>query len=285
MRILRALAAVLFAGIATAASAAPPLWEVSDADSRIWLFGSVHVLPKDLNWHTPALGQIVAKATKVYFEADVGIAGQIAVTMKALAGGFKATQDWFDQLTWFQQMEVMQAARTLGVPIAQVKGFDPWLSESILDEKSMEKLGYHSALGVDTLLQAVLPKEKKAYFETINGQLELFAAQPMAGQISRLIGSLEHFDGLSDSLKTMVDTWSAGDVEALAKAISDDPTAGESFAQVMILDRNKAWLPTIEGLLKSNEQDLIVVGSGHLAGNGSVVDLLAKDGFTVKRIQ
>jgi len=128
---------------------------------RIWLFGSVHVLPEDVTWRTSALDQIVAKATKVYFEADIGVLGQMSIMAKMLTGGFKTAQPWMDRLTYLQHAEVESLAKSLNVPMAQLAGFDPWLAESILEEKSMEKLGYQPALGVDTLLQAILPRIRR----------------------------------------------------------------------------------------------------------------------------
>ena len=59
----------------------------------------------------------------------------------------------------------------------------------------------------------------------------------------------------------------------------------ETFTKNLLTNRNANWVTAIEGLLKDNHDDLIVVGAGHLAGDGSVVDLLAKAGFTVQRIQ
>src|SRR5882724_11015481 len=221
MRPLHALAALLFAGIATAATAAPPLWEVGDGDSHVWLFGSVHVLPKEVSWRTQALDDIVVKSTKVYFEADIGILGQTSIMLKMLLGGFKATQPWIGQLTPDQQAEVEHAAQSLGVSMDQLEGFDPWLAESILDEKSMEKLGYLPALGVDGTLQGELPKDKKAYFETVSGQFALFAKQPFSDQIMRLLASVDHMDDLPDSLSKMVGAWSTGDVDALAQSVPE----------------------------------------------------------------
>ena len=59
----------------------------------------------------------------------------------------------------------------------------------------------------------------------------------------------------------------------------------QDLTQTLVLNRNQNWVATIEGLLRDNHKDLIVVGAGHLAGPGSVIDLLAKAGFTVQRIQ
>ena len=38
------------------------MWEVRDGDSAIRLFGSVHMLPPDLQWRTPALEDAIARS-------------------------------------------------------------------------------------------------------------------------------------------------------------------------------------------------------------------------------
>jgi uncharacterized protein YbaP (TraB family) len=115
--------------------------------------------------------------------------------------------------------------------------------------------------------------------------MALLGADPLDKQVQRLMVTV---DGIADLPKQMADmtaAWVAGDTEALGKQIEDDPTMDESFTQALVLDRNGNWLKSIEGLLADNHQDLIVVGAGHLAGDGSLVDLLGTAGFTVKRIQ
>src|SRR5690242_15993892 len=53
------------------AAAAPALWRVSDADSQIYLFGTLHVLTPDARWRTPLYDAVLAKAGTVWFEADL----------------------------------------------------------------------------------------------------------------------------------------------------------------------------------------------------------------------
>ena len=53
-----AAALALFAGTATAEArtpeARPALWAVSDTDTTIYLFGTIHLLPKDIDWRGAA---------------------------------------------------------------------------------------------------------------------------------------------------------------------------------------------------------------------------------------
>jgi uncharacterized protein len=47
----------------------------------------------------------------------------------------------------------------------------------------------------------------------------------------------------------------------------------------VLVARNRKWIPKIEALLKEDKNYLIIVGTGHLVGAGSVIDLLKKDGI------
>ncbi len=169
--------------------------------------------------------------------------------------------------------------------MAQLGGFPPWLAEATIEEKIIEKQGYDPALGVDMVLQGELPKERKAYFETVSSQLKLLAQDSEDRQIERLMTTVDTIATLPGQLDDMAASWADGNTDQLATQLSADPTMDQAFTQSLVLDRNSNWVTTIESLLAGNHQDLIVVGAGHLAGAGSVVDLLAKAGFTVQRIQ
>jgi len=95
---LRALAALLFIGAPVAAEAAPALWQVSDADSSVWLFGSIHVLPPSVTWRTPTFDEVLKKADQVYFEADIGPLGQFGLILQSLTLGFAAHDPWLDKV-------------------------------------------------------------------------------------------------------------------------------------------------------------------------------------------
>ena len=79
-RSLAALGIPLLLATAPAASAAstapaarPALWKVSDPDTTIYLFGTIHLLPRDYRWQTPKFASAVAKADELVVETIVDL--------------------------------------------------------------------------------------------------------------------------------------------------------------------------------------------------------------------
>jgi uncharacterized protein YbaP (TraB family) len=83
----------------------------------------------------------------------------------------------------------------------------------------------------------------------------------------------------------MFDAWSKGDVEAIARTFDRDLSGSPALAQALIKSRNANWSKWIEKRMTQPGQIMVAVGAGHLAGKGSVIDLLKKDGYKVTRLQ
>ena len=49
----------------------PALWALSDEDTTVYLFGTVHLLKPDLEWRTPEFDAALEASQAIYKEADV----------------------------------------------------------------------------------------------------------------------------------------------------------------------------------------------------------------------
>ncbi|MEA3067697.1 MAG: uncharacterized protein QOK41_1104, partial [Sphingomonadales bacterium] len=75
-RVVAALGLPLLLGASAAQARAPQiarpaLWEVSDPDTTIYLFGTIHLLPDKLQWLTPKIDQAVASSQELVVETIV----------------------------------------------------------------------------------------------------------------------------------------------------------------------------------------------------------------------
>jgi uncharacterized protein len=288
---MKALLALIIAVLALTAGAKadPAMWEVRDGDSAIRLFGSVHMLPADLKWRTPALEDAMAKSEHVYFETDVGPRGFLALTVKMTIASFQQmSTPWLYLLDDDEVAELVDAIGPLGITLEAAAVTPPWMLSMEIAGAQMSGDGattqYSFNSGVEWSLQWDLVPDRKAYLETPGEQFDLIASGTLEEQVAALIAMLGETGG-SDALGEIIRAWLAGDVATLASTTAARNEAEQAGIEMLLLNRNRRWLPTLEKLLAENREDLVVVGAAHLAGEGSVLDLLEKAGYTVTRIQ
>jgi uncharacterized protein len=271
----------------TVAAAATAIWQVSDADSSIWLFGSVHMLPADVDWRTGKLDKVISKAERVYFEADVSAAAQAEMMPLSIELGFNRDGVLLsDQIGEALTDRVREAALDYGIPMPALLTMKPWMAATTLSSGPMMQSGYEARFGVEMVLAAELSDEQKGFLETGGEQLGFLAGGTLEEQITMLEATLDTLHLAQSDIEAMVAAWLDGNPEALGQAFDQQM---EGFGDVMverIIDlRNHNWTDKIEAMLASNEAALLVVGAAHLAGETSVAKLLEERGYLSKRIQ
>jgi hypothetical protein len=83
----------------------------------------------------------------------------------------------------------------------------------------------------------------------------------------------------------MLDAWSRGDVKGIAQTFDRELSESPALQQDLIRQRNANWSRWIEQRMGQPGTIMIAVGAGHLAGKSSVLELLRRDGYNVRRLQ
>lgn len=269
-------------------SPGPALWSMADDDSTIYLFGTVHLLRPDTQWLTPPVEAAWQEAQTVYMEADTDSA-EVQVALAKLMqrlGVYADGTTLLSRLDPEQTATVKAASDALQVPLAALAPLKPWLAGLQLSVMQLVKAGYDPASGVETVLNRdpIMADKRRRYFETAAQQIEFFETLTEADQVAMLVAGARAVIEEPNALDELVAAWSAGDVEELARLMSSvDAFGSEAVYELLLTDRNRAWLPEIEALLDEPGVHLIAVGAGHLAGDDSVVALLRARGHRVQR--
>lgn len=270
-----------------AAQAAPAMWKVSDEDSAIWLFGSVHLLPSWTEWRTGHLDKVMSKVDRVYFETDISVEAQMGIAHLSYELGFSRDGRLLSEKIGPELTAILrEKAGQYGMPMPLLLTMEPWMAATTISVGAVATFGYAPELGVETVLGEELPAERKGFLETPEQQLGFIAGADMDEQIAMLRATLDTMDDASRDIGAMVDAWLDGDPELLGE-IFDAQMGGYDTGMVeQLIDiRNHNWVEQIEAMLERNESALLVVGAAHLAGNVSVVKLLEDRGFTSERVQ
>lgn len=284
----RRLAASLAASLSlvTPAWAAPAMWEIRDADSAIWLFGSFHVLPEGTIWRTEMFDSILADAEQVFFEADVRPAAAAQIGAEAFVRGVYVDGTMLtDGLDEAVESQLRQTAAAINVPLGPILAMRPWMATHTITLQALTSEGYR-AEGVEFVLQPQLPEERLGFLETGKQQLEVMAGAPEDEQVAMLSETLKQLDTLPKLMDKMLGSWTGGTPEELGDLFLMEMGGFETaFLDRLIYARNQNWIAPLEDMLAQNQDNLVIVGAAHLIGDGSVIDLLEEAGYEIERIQ
>jgi uncharacterized protein YbaP (TraB family) len=275
-----------------AIEASPGLWTISDEDSTVYIFGTVHILPPELDWQSEAVSAALEDAEIVYFEADV-LSAEAQAQMQAIlpqlavnAPGVTLSSMISDEA----KGHIATIAGRLGQPpeavMASLDPVQPWFASLNLAVQQIVMSGYDPASGVEAQLTAVAQEAGKefGYFETLEQQLRFFADTPMELQVAEFEVGVRQMVEEPEILTEMVQSWAAGDLELLDRVFNEDMAeASPELYQRLLIDRNINWIPQIEAALAGSDDALIAVGAGHLPGEQGVLALLEAEGHIVTR--
>jgi uncharacterized protein YbaP (TraB family) len=283
-----ALAGAIVLAATRAASAYPALWVVESAHAKVYLFGTIHILKADRQWHSPALDAAIAQSRDLWLEVPDGEdPTSILPSLQSL--GMDAAHPLSTKLTPADLARVDAASRALGAPgAAMFEPFRPWFAAVMLSTVPLLKAGYDPSYGVDRQLRSTFASSGKPVygFETLQQQLHFFADLPQDQEVAFLDATLDEIDSSTASTDQLVALWANGNVEKLA-GIEDDEIFRRSPAlyKELVVDRNAAWAQRLDTLLHGSGVSFVAVGAGHLAGAGSVQANLTKRGYRVRRVQ
>lgn len=266
--------------------AKPALWVMKDADTTIYLFGTIHVLKPDVRWFQGPVKKAFDKADTLVLEVSTDDRNAVAAATMKLAvdtDGPPLTQ----KLDAETRAKYLALLGTTGLSQEQMEPFQPWFAAVTLSLAPLAKLGYSPDAGVEDVLKTAAHKAGKTItpLETVEGQLGFFAGLPEKTQIVFLRSTIDEAAQLEPQINRMVSEWSAGRPEALAEDMNDSMKDMPEIADALLYQRNRNWAGWLAKRMDQPGTVFLAVGAGHLAGKGSVLDELKARGFTIKRVE
>jgi hypothetical protein len=261
------------------------MWVIKDADSTIYLIGTMHLLKHDAEWKAEKVKKTLHEARELWLEiADFD--NQAAVAPLIAKFGVDPQHSLSSKLNEAQRKKLEKITSGYKMPAATLEPLRPWLAAVVLTETPILNAGYDPKSGVERILaaQATAEGQKILGFETAEEQMHLLADLSEEEQIAFLDSSLDDLEKGLELLDQLAKAWIDGDTETIARISNDEirkeaPTVYEK----LLVRRNIAWAGKIEQMLKGSGVQLIAVGAAHLAGPDSLQAQLAKRGIKVER--
>ncbi|MXN90323.1 TraB/GumN family protein [Flavobacterium sp. Sd200] len=259
------------------------LWKISGngLSKPSYIYGTVHItcdatLDKNILAAFDATNQLYLELDmddpNMQTEMMAGVMMKNGTTMKSLA-----TPEDYALVNKFLQDNVGMSADLIG-------SFMPSMVSALLYPKMLDcpVQSYEQAL-----MEVAKKQNEEIYgLETIAEQLNAFGAIPYKEQMDELVKSAK--DNLASDKKEMTELlaiYNKKDLNVLLDFMNkSDNKLMSQHSDVMLVNRNKNWIPKIEAVAKQNPT-FFGVGAAHLAGDDGVIKLLRKKGYKVEAVK
>lgn len=276
------------------------LWTATRDGQEITLAGTYHLNDPRFDATLTRLAPALAQATALLVEAGPveEAALKDAVTRDPGLMFLTTGPTLPEQLSPHDWDSLSKALRARGMAPFMAAKMQPWLVATMLDMPAcLFPLQTGADQGLDKRLIALatargLPVHPLEPYDTA---LKIFAQFSPADQLALLTQTLAMDASSDDMARTLSDSYFAGESQLFwaysAKAMLDQPGMTPELAaretdlisRAMISSRNAAWIPVLEAAARQGPV-LAAFGALHLPGETGVLNLLARDGWTVKAL-
>jgi uncharacterized protein YbaP (TraB family) len=281
-RAVQALCCLLLCAAVRADGALHSLWELHGKHNTVYLMGSIHVLRLSDYPLAPAMLEAYANAKAMVMEVNLDEINSGQVQTEMLASAMLPENKTLPEILGKERYARADAlAHAVGADLAMFDQFAPWFAAEAISQLQLSQLGFQPEAGVEMYFIERARNDGKTVtgLETVHDQIAVFESMSLDTQADYLLSSLEQAHDLPTEVDSMVRAWRNGDTQWFDRQMKSELGSDPRLYQAVLGNRNRKWAPKIEALLNEDKNYLVIVGTGHLVGQGSVIDLLAKDGI------
>src|SRR5262245_28585312 len=268
----------------------PALWQIRTGESTVYLFGSIHMLPRGWPWRTKAIDRAIRSSDEFVFET--------ALTPKQIEkmrlfirdnGALPRGQQLSHMLSPKGLKDFNKAISMTPLDAASVNAMRPWLALMVLGDYQVQKGRLRGFVeeGVDYTIEQEAHETGKRVrlLETAESQFEVLIRTVPDDDIKRFEADVHELLEGDDKYRRLLEGWTAGSQAELANVLAAEAVRDPEEKQLLMDKRNRNWLPQSEHMMSSKETIFITVGAAHLVGPGSVLEMLCARGWNVQRIK
>jgi len=259
------------------------LWEISKTGQvPSHLFGTIHSEDPDVVDLPAPVKQAFDDSSSVVLEMVMDLdALQYSSTAMLMLDG----RNLSDVLGMPLYQQVAEAIASRGIPELVLNRMKPWAVAVTLSTPALE-----TGQVLDLILyQEALQQEKQVYgLETVREQLDLFDSLPESDQVTLLKDAVNNFPELDAMHAELLAAYQQRDLNGLL-AINEtsmqtgDQRLAKDFQRRVVDDRNHRMAGRMQPYLQQGKA-FVAVGALHLPGKTGLLNLLAQQGYTIRRV-
>lgn len=266
------------------------LWRIGTDSAYVWVLGSIHMADSSIYPLAPVIQNAFNESQAVAVEINVtndSVASQ--VSNQIASTGLLAPGENLEQIVGMQLWNRMDSVlHNIGGSRATLQPLQPWLAALQVANQAIVNTGIEANLGIDVVLIRAADEAGKEVLslETPAQQIGVFSNMPIATQIRYLQTTLDEAENATAMVDSLLYYWQCGADQSLSRLLIEKELDQPEFSDLknsLYTQRNLLMANAIEGYLQEKRSVFVIVGTAHLIGADSVIDLLIQRGMKVLR--
>lgn len=262
------------------------LWKSRKGDSDFYLLGSVHTMTKDVY-------PLDLQIESAFNSCDVLVLETVPdsldpyelVPLVTYTDGTNLS----NHVSEATYKKILAMSKDAGVPESYINQLKPWYAVMLLTVSELENSGIKAQYGIDMHFtrKAEGAEKELRQLETPVEQLRYLSVYEEASD-AYIDYVVEETESSIEEIGGIIDAWKKGDEKTLTDIlfeIEEEFPEIEKFNEKILYERNKNMAERIDKMLDIEGKYFIIVGTAHLIGNRSIIDLLQREGYEFERLQ
>lgn len=270
------------------ADARPALWHMEKDGSEAWLFGTIHAVPTNARWLTPAIEKAIDSSDWLWLEVT-GLEDERASLAIFERLGRSAGLPPLPSRLDPADRERLASLVTQNAQLASgLDDYESWAAALLVNARASAGEGFSSRKAGEAVLTAAFGRARKpaAGLETIEGQLRFFDRLPEPEQRALLTQAVQDAGTSEQLLTELYRDWSQGNMDAIGRLFVAGLGQQPALRSTLVDQRNARWASQIDAIMaRHSAVPFIAVGAGHLAGKDNLRSLLEGRGWRLTRVQ
>lgn len=257
------------------------LWKIErdDLSHPTYILGTMHLISKEYFHFPEKLEKLVTNSQQLIMEL-AGMPNPLeAMDLMMLPDTLKLTDflsaNDMELMYKFAKDEMGMTREMFDKTFGKMK---PFVLLQLITQKQFE--GETESYELTLMSLADEKKIESIGLETVREQIGFFDAIPIEDLAEIITSYFENSDSLKAQTKTMMQVYRSGNLDSLAQFMIETSPELMEFEDILLTNRNIAWIPKIVELIHK-KPSFIAVGAAHLTGEFGVLNLLKKEGYKV----
>jgi uncharacterized protein YbaP (TraB family) len=265
---------------------AASVWKVSKDGHHFYLAGTVHLLSKSDFPLPSAYDTAFNTSSQLLFETDLNVLTSPAGLTKMMQQNTYSDGKTLEQVLLpevYQQLKTYATERNM--PVAAISRFKPGFAAMMLASVEMQRLGA-AETGVDMHYMQLAQQQGKPIkgLETVDEHLAVLEGMNQLDANLTIQSTLQDMHKVESQLAEMKQAWRSGDTAKLEQLFIGDLQQIPKLYDILLVNRNHAWLPQLQALTNREHTTMVLVGALHLSGADGLLTLLQQQGYSISQL-